>query len=645
MDTVQSEDVPLNVVAENVGGIGHTEIELRPGVNVLAGRNATNRTSFLQAIMAGLGSGDVSLKGDADHGQVELRLGEETYTRTLRRVDDGVAFDGDPYLADSTVADLYAFLLGDNEARRAVERGDDLHDVIMRPVDTEEIRSQIERVEDERRRLADELSELDGLAERRAERRQRIAELERELETKRATLAEKRATLEEADADVAERREQQAEFDEAMTELDEVRSRLEDVRFSLETKRDSLASAREQRADLADELSSLDPVSTDADLADRIDHLRGEKRSVESRISRLQNILQFNREMLEGDDELLAVLREDGGPGSVTDQLLAREATTCWTCGSEVGTGQIEGMLDRLQEAVEAQRRERNRLADELDELTARRREIEEQRERSTELEERIERLDGEIADRERAIEELEAEKADLVAEIEELETAVEEQGTDDLGELLELHREVNELEFEIEQLESELEERRAEVAELDERLDQREELEARRTALGDDLEELRTRIGRIETDAVERFNEHMDHILDRLAYENVERIWIERRTTERREGRRTVERAEFALHVVRTTESGRAYEDTVDHLSESEREVTGLVFALAGYLVHEVYERVPVMLLDSLEAIDAERIANLVDYFAGFADYHVVALLPEDAEAVGNDHHLVTEI
>jgi hypothetical protein len=55
------------------------------------------------------------------------------------------------------------------------------------------------------------------------------------------------------------------------------------------------------------------------------------------------------------------------------------------------------------------------------------------------------------------------------------------------------------------------------------------------------------------------------------------------------------------------------------------------LVFALAGYLVHEVYDTVPVMLLDSLEAIDADRIAALVDHVTAHADYLVVAFLPED--------------
>jgi hypothetical protein len=129
------------------------------------------------------------------------------------------------------------------------------------------------------------------------------------------------------------------------------------------------------------------------------------------------------------------------------------------------------------------------------------------------------------------------------------------------------------------------------------------------------------------------------------LNYENLARIWIERVTRPVEEGRQTVEQTAFELHVVRTTESGATYEDTVEHLSESEREVTGLTFALAGYLVHDVHEQVPFMLLDSLEAIDADRLAELVDYFAPYSQYLVVALLPEDAQALSAEYTRISEI
>jgi uncharacterized protein YhaN len=100
-----------------------------------------------------------------------------------------------------------------------------------------------------------------------------------------------------------------------------------------------------------------------------------------------------------------------------------------------------------------------------------------------------------------------------------------------------------------------------------------------------------------------------------------------------------------FELHIVREAESGQTYEGTVDTLSESEREVVGLVFALSGYLVHDLYKTVPVMVLDSLEAIDSDRIARLIKYLAEYPDFLVVALLPEDADTIDIDRKIVEQI
>ncbi len=70
---------------------------------------------------------------------------------------------GEPYLEDSTLADLFAFLLESNGARRAVVTEADLRDIIMRPVDTDEIQADIDRLLDERQQVSNELEELEDL--------------------------------------------------------------------------------------------------------------------------------------------------------------------------------------------------------------------------------------------------------------------------------------------------------------------------------------------------------------------------------------------------------------------------------------------------------------------------------------------------
>jgi uncharacterized protein YhaN len=197
----------------------------------------------------------------------------------------------------------------------------------------------------------------------------------------------------------------------------------------------------------------------------------------------------------------------------------------------------------------------------------------------------------------------------------------------------------LSDLEYERGQLEQRLADLDREIDEIEGLADEKRQLESQRADLGAELEALRSRIEDLERSAVEQFNDRMTEVLDLLGYGNLERVWIERKTDAG--GRERT--GTFDLHVVRESSDGAVYEDTVDTLSESEREVIGLVFALAGYLVHEVHAAVPFMLLDSLEAIDAGRINDLLEYFADYAPYLVVALLPEDADAIDVDHTRIT--
>ena len=200
MSQTQATEKHAELSVENVGGIDSTEIAFSPGVTSLTGRNATNRTSLLQALMATLGSDHVSLKGDADRGEVALTLDGETYTRTLERRNGTVVFDGDPYLDDTEAAELFAFLLESNEPRQAVARDDDLCEVIMRPVDTAAIQAEIDPLEAEKRDLDDELDRLESLNSRLPELEAEKTRLEDPIENKRTELDEKEVKIEDGAA-------------------------------------------------------------------------------------------------------------------------------------------------------------------------------------------------------------------------------------------------------------------------------------------------------------------------------------------------------------------------------------------------------------------------------------------------------------
>lgn len=647
MESRQSSAERAELRVSNVGGIDETTVTLDRGVTALTGRNATNRTSLLQAIMAALGSENVSIKRDADEAHVELQFGDETYTRTLRRRNGTVVADGTPFLDDPELGDLFAFLLEMNEARQAVARGDDLHELIMRPVDTDAIQAEIRDLQSTKRDIDAKLDDLDGLKRRLPDLEERRTKLQSQIDEQRAELEEKRAALDDLDADVEESREEQSELDAKLQELRETESALEDVRFDMETERDSLDALQDDREELEDERAEL-PTAPDEEIQEldkRIQRLRGRAESIDSVVSELQSIVQFNEEMLEGGrSEFQAALQPESN-GSVTDQLVESDTTVCWTCGTEVETDEIETTLDRLRELRSSKLSTRNELTAEIDDLQAEKRSLEGTREKKQRLDRRLDEIEDEIRRREGTIEDLETREDELIDELAALETEVDELESEEYSEVLDRHKETNQLEFEIQRLQKEQSSVDDEIRTVEDRLEEREELEARREEIQAELEELRTRIERIEQQTVDEFNEHMDAVLAELAYDNIDRIWIERTEKQVREGRRKVTKSHFDLHIIRSTADGKTYEDTVDHLSESEREVTGLVFALAGYLAHDVYETLPFILLDSLEAIDSERIAKLIDYMTDYADYLVVALLPEDAAAVDERHTRVTSI
>ncbi|WP_436901878.1 archaea-specific SMC-related protein [Halovenus halobia] len=642
MQGVDATESQVTVHAVNIGGIRETEVDIPPGVTVLSGRNATNRTSFLQTIMAAMGSDAATLKGDAEEGAVELSIDGEQYRRTLHRTEGGVRFEGEPYLDDPTLGNLFAFLLESNDARQAVIRKQELRDLIMEPVDTDEIQAEIDRLEATRAEVDDELDAVAELKEELPGLEQRKQELAGEIEQRREELAAIEADLESMESDVEQTRAEKQELDAKLEELRDLRADLESVRSDIDIQQESIESLREELAESRAEREELDTLDGDPQAVEsQLRQLRTRKRTLESEASELQDILQFNEEMLDGEETAVSEVLRDTEADNPTDQLLDDAETVCWTCGSEVPTERVEQTIETLRELRQQQTSEIRSIETELAELREQKERYERQQRREESLAAEIADAEAELQQRTSRLQQLRERREQLSEEVAELEQTVTELESEEFSEVLQRHREANQQEFELERLESELAEVTDRIKAIESELARETELRERRETIVEELQEQRTRIDRTEREAVEEFNERMAEILEMLQYDNLARIWIERKQQSGHSDRDTT----FELHVVRTTESGASYEDTIDHLSESEREVTGLTFALAGYLVHDVHETVPFMLLDSLEAIDSDRLADLVSYFAEYSEYLVVALLPEDAQALSDEYTRVTEI
>lgn len=634
--TEQVDDRSVSVSIQSLGGINTCTVEFKSKVTVLTGHNATNRTSLLSAVASALGGSAGTLKGDTDRGEVTLELNGETYARRFHRENGGVRVEGNPYTTDETLVDLFACLLESNPARQAVEHGDDLRELVMRPINIGDLQRQIRDLKDERGRLEERLSTIKRQRNRLPELEEQRTTLIERLESIKGRLSTRRQEIEAYEAD----REAASAAQDVVERHQETQATLSDVRQEFDTQQTSLEALRDERDEVETDLENLDDdVSGEMqELDTELERLRERKRTLADAISDLSAIIEFNEELLEGGsqmDELLGRTESD----DVTAQLdPTSETIECWTCGSDVKRREIAERIDEFRNVVEERRTNRKAAQERIEEISERRTHLESLSTKREQLEQRRQEIGAEIQDRQDRIEDLKEREADFEERVTQLEQEIAE--TEDLrdSDLLEKYQTISELEYKRGQVEQEITDVRDELQQIEELADKRDQLEAQRDELQTELSSLRTRVDDLEQEAVDVFNDRMADILELLEYENLERVWIERKTRRTSSGT-DIPDSTFDLHVVRTTSDGTVYEDTVDHLSESEREVTGLIVALAGYVAHDVYETVPMVLLDSVEAIDASRIARLVEYMADIVPYLIVALLPEDAAALDDEY------
>jgi hypothetical protein len=603
----------LALSVENVGGIDVLETTIQDGVTLVAGVNASNKTSFLHALLFGLGGPAPPIKTDADVARVELTIDGETYVREARRRGTGVQVDGEGPIADADDEELlerFAALTTENALRQAVERQGDVERLLKEPMDVEALREEQAALMERKRDLEAERGDLDGVAD--------------ELAAARDDLAAKSAAVEDLEdrlADLRDRREDTGAADEEIAELRAERASLVGERDDLTDRVSELEAAadrlEERVADKRDELAAARETVAENDVEDlraERECRREELETVEARLDVLQTVLTGNQEML--DSSFTGVFGYDAG--------LDEDRYTCWTCGDEAPASAFESTLEDLRDLVEADKRERAEVAPTIEDLDDRIREAERAERRVSELEADAKALAEKHENRLESLEQqrdrLEDVRAEIQALDEEIAGAEREQADEhsDLGatieevrvELATANREVDRLETRVKELEADLERRR--------------EVESELESVTADIQRLTKRIESQESRLRGQFNDAMADLIEVLAFDRIERVWLD---------------GEFDLVVARDV-GGAVREDSLEHLAESERAMIGLVLALAGFVTYDVGEVTPAVVLDSLGAFDAERTRRLVEYFSDHVDVLLAAVHPEVASDASEDAH-----
>jgi len=622
-------DSPVRLTVENVGGITNVDLAVTDGVTLLSGRNASNKSSLLRALAGVLGGPVPPLKNDAESGMVRLAVDDTEYELELeRRNGQTVATNSDVYTSSAVLCELFVALTETNPIRRAILAGDDLYDLLMRPVDTSAIRAEISRLRERKDALDDRLAELDsmesrlpGARSRRETLRDRKAELETELRSKRNEVEEL-----------------EAEADDVTDDLKDKREKRNEVRSHVRAQEDAIESLESELDEVTAKLSERQPTSGGTsveEITTELDRLHQQKQDLTSKINALSSIVEMNARLLDDEADIPDSMTEDDVTAKLNPE---SRQVNCWTCGSTVEEAQISEQVETIEDIVAANRDQRDTVTSRIQSLTEQRRELESRAEQTERLQQRQEDISAELDRRREKVETLQSDLRALESDIEELQRATTDD-PDEEAQLQGLYDDISDLEYERGRVANDLDSVDAEIDEIESEIAARGDIEAERESVAADLRDQRDRIESIEQDLVSTFNEMMQEVLDALSYDSVERIWLERRAA----GNGRLSESAFELHIVRANEEGELYDDTVDSLSKSEREVIGLVVALAGYLVHDAGEAVPFLVVDAVEMFDAGRIDGLMELFDAHADYVVAAVLPEEADELEDAYDTVS--
>lgn len=660
--STESDATEIELEIKNVGGIEYQEISIDPGLTVLSGVNATNRTSLLKAIMALAGSDEPPIRSGTERGYVKGEINNEVYEREVTAAGNGYSWSGEGYCDDPTLAELYSFLWEQNEVRQTVANGGDLRELIMRPVDTDEIEAREQELIERKSDLKHAKGEID-------EKKARIERFKQTISSKieqKEELLENKSDLEEQienfEGDISK---QQSKFDkstEIQDQIGRVSRKINDVKSKIDTLESNLENQQE-------ELSKIDTDSDDeiADINAKIHEIEQKKDRLENKQDQIQKkqdaitplrtfISHFDgnvdiAEINQIISEHTSLTRTSGSSDdeSVTDELISGsgEDEVCIFCGADVEPGHYEELDSKVSEAHKSLSSKKSEIGDEVSDLVSSKStlktelaEIRNKKDQKENVAKEIENLEGKIQSKQQQLEDLQDEKADLEEEHKEVQQGLE----DDVQRLISLNSKLVEAETDIEDVESTIESRKEDLSKAEDELEDLKDDVKELDQVRNELKEVRNKVEEIESSVVGQFNERMDDVLNRLEYTGIERIWIQAREVRKRKGRRNVMETVFDLNIVREID-GTTTEDTIDNLSESEREVTGLIFALTGFLVHDVGDVFPVTLMDSIEMVDSNRIEELLRYFGQYTEYLVVAALPADADQIDVGEGAIVEM
>jgi len=470
----------------------------------------------------------------------------------------------------------------------------------------ERVATRINKLEDERRRIREEVRDveerLDGARDRQSDARDQVRSIEADIE---------RVETEREDAE-----DRIAELEDRLEELREER---EDVNERMQELEAELDDANDRIAGIEAEISELE-----AELADsKIPELTAEKEEIEAEIDALEDEIDD----LDGDLNSLQ-LEKQYAEEAIEDRHDDIEA-------AQNKKAEQEDRIAEVREQIEAKREtlaEKEEAVEELeDELAERKEDREELRETLQEATDARDEYQSKVDDAESKLERFEATVSRLESEISELEDVVEEYDAEEIPDIDEVEARIDELESEMEALEPV---NMLAIEEYDDVADDLEDLREKRETLVSERDGIRERIESYESqkratfmDAYEAIDEQFQRIFSRLSDGSGELVLED-------------EDDPFDGGLTMKAQPGDKPVQRLDAMSGGEKSLTALAFIFAI----QRYNPAPFYALDEvdafLDAVNADRVGEMVDELAGDAQFVVVshrsAMLERSERAIG---------
>ncbi|WP_129114753.1 chromosome segregation protein SMC [Halegenticoccus tardaugens] len=470
----------------------------------------------------------------------------------------------------------------------------------------ERIAEEISRLEDRRRELREEVREVEGklddVRDRQTEAADKVRSVRSDIDRVEDDRDAAEDRIEELEASLEELREERGNVDEEMSALD----------AEIAAKDDAIADVEAEIDELESELAD----SKIPELANRAEEIRAEIDDLEDRMDDLDGRLNERQLEKQYAEEAVDDLH-DAVESAQNRKAEAEERIEEF----EAAVEERESTLDEKREAVSALEAELAELKEERrglqEELREAKEERDAQRERVSAVESRIESLRS-AAER-------------LEWEIEELEAEVGDYDPEEIPDHATVERNVERLESEMEALEpvnmlaiDEYDGVKADLAELQER---RDVLVEERDAIAERIESYEAQKKDTFMTAFEAIDGHFRDIFERLSagsgelhLENPEDPFEEGLTMKAQPGDKPIQR--------------------LDAMSGGEKSLTALAFIFAI----QRHNPAPFYALDEidafLDAVNAERVGQMVDDLAGDAQFVVVshrsALLERSERVIG---------